>query len=199
MTLILGIAGKKRHGKDAVAQALMNFGFLRIAFADHLKWMSMHTWDLSFEQVYGDALKEVADERWGLSPRHLLQTLGTQVGREIHSDTWIRKTFSTISKGARGEPVFLPDLQARTYSEVQYDPSYAQRWSIPDCRFPNEAEAVKAAGGVVVKVIRPSILSADTHASETEVDNIKEDYLIINDGSLQDLQRKVNALMQEIL
>lgn len=190
--LILGISGKKRHGKDSVAQILSaRWGVQRLAFADHLKWLAMKTWDLSFEQVYGDDLKEVVDPRWGLTPRFMLQQLGTQVGRNIHVETWVRKALDTIQRAYRGEIVLLPDLRAREFGEFTFTPGTAAVWAIPDCRFPGEADAVHRAGGVVIKVVRPSVVSTDTHASETEVDQVQEDHLVINDGSVADLEQHV--------
>lgn len=197
--LIIGISGKKRHGKDSVARVLDQWGVHRLAFADHLKWLAMRTWDLSFEQVYGDDLKEVVDERWGLTPRFILQQLGTQVGRNIHEMTWVRKAFDTIERAARGDMVILPNLITREFEEVEFAEGWADRWCIPDCRFPGEAEAVKAKGGIVIKVVRPSLVSNDSHASETEVDNVKEDYLVVNDGTLDDLEVQVRRIMDKVL
>jgi dephospho-CoA kinase len=197
--LLIGISGKKRHGKDSVARVLSEWGVHRLAFADHLKWLAMQTWDLSFEQVYGDDLKEVVDERWGLTPRFILQQLGTQVGRNIHEMTWVRKALDTIEKAAKGEKVVLPNLVSREFEEVEFAEGWANRWSIPDCRFPGEAEAVKGKGGVVIKVVRPSLVSNDSHASETEVDNVKEDYLLVNDGSLEDLELQIRKVMEQVL
>jgi len=196
---IFAISGKKRHGKDSVARVLNEWGVHRLAFADHLKWLAMKTWDLSFEQVYGDDLKEVVDERWGLTPRFMLQQLGTQVGRNIHEMTWVRKALDTIEKAARGEPVILPNLETRKFEETEFAEGWADRWCIPDCRFPGEADAVKARGGIVIKVVRPSLVSNDTHASETEVDNVKEDYLVMNDGSIADLHAGIQAIIDRVL
>lgn len=198
--LILGIAGKKRHGKDSVARVLSDrWSVRRLAFADHLKWVAMKTWDLSFEQCYGDDLKEVVDERWGLTPRFILQQLGTEVGRSIHKLSWVRKTLDNIARAHRGEPVLLPDLRARDFREFRFAPGEADMWAIPDCRFPGEADAIRAAGGIVVKVIRPSVASNDTHASETSVDEIVEDHLIVNDTGLAELDVAVSLLAQKVL
>ena len=190
--LIVGIAGRKRSGKNSVA-ALAARGFLRLAFADHLKWLIMQTWDMSFDQVFSDELKEQVDPRWGFSPRQALQQVGTEVGRKLHSDTWVRKTLDTIRRGSRGEEVILPNFEMGYFEHITFDESYAQRWVIPDVRFPNEADAIRNQGGVIVKVTRPSLESTDTHDSETSVDLVEGDYYIVNDGSLDDLQRKVDV------
>lgn len=197
--LVIAISGKKRHGKDSVSKILEQWGVHRLAFADHLKWLAMRTWDLSFEQVYGDDLKEVVDERWGITPRFILQQLGTQVGRNIHEMTWVRKAFDTIDRAHRGEEVVLPNLVSRKFEETQFAEGWADRWGIPDCRFPGEADAVKAKGGIVIKVVRPSLVSNDSHASETEVDNVKEDYLVENTGTLDDLAEQIKPIMAKVI
>jgi len=196
---IIGVSGRKRHGKDEIALALAAHDFTRVAFADELKRFAMDIWDLSFEQVYGsNEDKETVDERWGLSPRTILQQFGTQIGRNVHKETWVRRTFNIIEDAAYfGFPARLPDLAARRFQARHV--TNATRWVIPDVRFPSEAEAVKAHGGVIIKVVRPSIVSDDMHDSEVGVDEVKEDYLIVNDGTLEDLRDKTNEILARIL
>ena len=207
--LIFGIVGKKRSGKDSVAKALSFSGVQRIAFADELKRHAMELWDLSFEQVYGDDLKEVVDERWGVSPRHFLQVFGTEVCRNAHVDTWTRKTLHLIDTAFRGGPVLLPDLKHREFRKFRFNHQSARIWagetlggdvwSIPDVRFRNEAQVVKDRGGYVIKVIRPGLVSDDTHQSEVEVDLIEADHTIVNDGAMADLEAKVSDLARRVL
>ena len=197
--LIVGVSGRKRHGKDQVATYLEEYGTLRIAFADELKRVAMDLWDLSFDQVYGSEQdKETVDPRWGLSPRVILQRLGTEVGRNIHPLTWVRKVFTMIDAASRGEEILLPDMRHRRFMPCCPNPT---AWVIPDARFPNEATAIQARGGLVIKVVRPDFLkrSTDMHASEVEVDNVVEDALIVNDGSLADLRSKVQQVAQGVL
>lgn len=199
--MIVGVSGRKRSGKDTVAMYLgLKYGCNRIAFADHLKYIAMLTWDLSFEQCYGpDEVREVVDPRWGLSPRQILQRIGTEVARNIHEDTWVRKTFSTIERGTRGEDILYPDMDAKRFVEGPAS-GRKDRWAIPDSRFPNEAQAIWQRGGIVVKVERPSLgVSTDLHASERGVDDITPDVLLVNDGTLADLFRQVDAFVADRL
>jgi hypothetical protein len=181
-----------------VAAYLAEHGVHRVAFADELKRYAMELWDLSFEQMYGgDDVREVVDPRWGVSPRFIMQQFGTEVGRSVHKDTWVRKTLRLIDRAYHGASVTLPDFKLREFrSVVVEDPT---RWSIPDARFPDEANAIRAAGGVVIKVVRPSIVSVDTHASETSVDDVVPDHLIVNDGTLDDLRAKVADVASRVL
>lgn len=191
--MIIGIVGRKRHGKDTVGAYLEDdHGFHVTAFALPLKRACRDIFGLSAEQVYGDQKEEV-DPRWKLTPRFILQKFGTEVGRAIHPQTWIKATLD------------------RAEGDV----------AITDVRFVNEAAAIRDRGGYLIKVIRPSkmtraqLLHAQVaqwsslaaralawwqgeHPSEAEVDLIEADYTIINDGTLSDLQREV-ACVQGLL
>jgi len=88
---------------------------------------------------------------------------------------------------------------------------------ITDCRFPNEAAAIREAGGVIWRVERPDTFKALTmvnvppkmarkvfdaawrsHASETEQDGIEANVVLINDGTLDDLRAEVsNELLED--
>ena len=63
--VVIGVCGRKRAGKDEVAKALEVLGFRRAAFADPLKRMVYRTFNVKYNQLYGDD-KEV---RFRLSDR----------------------------------------------------------------------------------------------------------------------------------
>ena len=67
--------------------------------------------------------------RTSLTPRKLLQSIGTDWGRElIDYHIWIRALFAPYSSN--------------------------DRWTIPDLRFPNEFSAIKSRGGLNIRVVR---------------------------------------------
>jgi hypothetical protein len=171
--MIIGFGHRKRAGKDEAASALVDgANFASFSFAGPLKRGLMEIFDLSEEQVYGD-LKEVVDERWGHTPRHLLQHAGTNLFRAWIPDIWVRRTIMVLGSGD---------------------------YVIPDVRFPNEAQAIKDAGGIVVKVDRPSLppLTADSHDSETALADYRHwDAVIVNDGSLHSLHMKAIEVWHE--
>lgn len=61
---------------------------------------------------------------------------------------------------------------------------------VTDVRFPNEAEAIQREGGIVIRVLRPG-MGGDAHASETSVDLINPNFVIINDGTFDTLRSRV--------
>jgi hypothetical protein len=94
--------------------------------------------------------------------RHILQTLGTEAGRQISRDIWI-------------------DAGIRAATEKLVNG--ANLVTITDGRFRNEVLAVKKVGGMVVSIIDPDNKTVATHASEKEQESIPKfwyDYVITN-------------------
>lgn len=192
---IIGVCGRKRHGKDTIGGMLMDLQeYTPIAFADPIKRIGMDIYGLSYDQCYGTQEdKETVDPRWGVSPRHILQRIGTEMGRNIHPETWVRYCLKTIEKAANGEEPLVHSPKYRAFIPATPRWCNLNRWVITDCRFPNEAAAIRQVGGEIIKVVRPSLegKQGDTHASETSIDDIEPDHLIINNGTLDDLRAKV--------
>lgn len=67
---------------------------------------------------------------------------------------------------------------------------------IPDVRYPGEVQAIEAAGGIVIRLFRPQELISvndaqdPSHSSEIALNNHKFDYVVINDGSLEELKER---------
>jgi hypothetical protein len=182
---IVGLTGTRGSGKDAVASFMtMLHGYTRVAFADRLKEAASLVYGLSHEQVHGSlAAKEEVDPRWGLSPRFILQQLGTEVGRSIHPDTWIRSLLDV-------------DIPARESAGAS-----PTGWVVADVRFPNEAAAIRERGGCIVRVVRPGWDlggAAAQHASEVELAAIAEDFVIENSGTLEDLGNQTQLLIRKL-
>ena len=59
---------------------------------------------------------------------------------------------------------------------------------ITDVRFPNEADAVKQRKGINIRLQRNSDLdNNDTHISESALDFYKFDYVVDNNGTIEEL------------
>jgi hypothetical protein len=162
---------------------------------------------LNDEQLYGDK-KEIADDRWfGVSPRQLMQFVGTDLLRQR-----MNKLIPEI-----GSDIFVYRFGLWYYEFRKNDTDTCV--IIPDVRFKNEAYAIRQAGGILVKIIRPSKKTKQTllnklklklklaknsrdtcnHISETELDKIVYDLLIINNSDLNKLYEKIDELMEELI
>lgn len=170
--MLIGLCGAAGAGKNAVAEILRaEHGFDHFGFADPLYAALATITGLSEDDLRDRNQKERPIEWIGKSPRQLLQTLGTEWGRQmVRDDLWVQ---IGLRKAA--------DIGAAV---------------ITDCRFENEAVAIKQAGGVVWRVERRfACLAADTarHASEAGIPEYLVDAAIDNNGTLQDLAARVNA------
>ncbi len=179
--LSIGLLGKGQIGKFETIEERSNntssfkfetmpseFRFENRKFADTMKDMACIMINCTRDRLENREFKEAIIPELGVSPREILQKLGTDFGRDmIGQNIWVATLLS------------------------QYDDT--KKWIISDVRFPNEADAIKARGGIVLRIERPSIISNDQHESETALDNYSDfDWKITNDGSIQDLVDKVD-------
>lgn len=184
--MLLGIVGEKRHGKDTIGDYLVDkYGFVKVSFAHPLKMMVKELFNFSEEQINGD-LKEEIDPRWNASPRKLLQIIGTDLFRNrmgdyfpnLKDNFWLIKAKNTID-----------DLR-----KINPDVNIV----ITDCRFPNEVEMIRSLGGKIIKVVRSSIKTTDTHESELYIRNMNDhDKLIKNDSTIDDLYCEINDFIKK--
>jgi hypothetical protein len=175
--MIIGISGVAAAGKTTMADHLVsNYQFQKVSFAGSLKKACKEIFNLSDEQLYG-TLKETIDPYWGITPRYILQKVGTECMRNVFDkDIWIK------SLGAR----------------IANTPN--SNYCCDDCRFINELCAIKEWGGKVIKLHRPGAKATggiEGHSSETELLSFKEwSYVIYNDSTIEDFYRKIDNFMK---
>lgn len=166
---LVGFAGRKGCGKDSCADVLTRHcGFVKHAFAGPLKCFCRDLFMLHDEQLWGTA-KDVVDPRYGQTPRQLMQGFGTD---------YVRRTVSQN---------FWTDRFVWWYRAQVPIP----RVVVCDVRFQNEVDAIHGLGGLVFRVCRPEVeaCSTDLHVSERPGELQGLDGVIVNTGSLQDLER----------
>lgn len=184
MPALYGITGRKRHGKDTFARMVKEARqeYFITHFAAPLKDTCQRIFGLSYDQLYGEeAVKEallpepihmddylaemrvatgldlVAQGKVAESPRKLMQYYGTDYVRSVQNDYWIQAFRKSVSDKRKAR---IPVI-------------------VPDTRFLNEADAIHAEGGQVIKVVRIDAPPAtDEHASELEIDKIVPDLLV---------------------
>jgi len=183
---VVGLLGRKRHGKDTIADYLSaKYGYEKYSFANPIKRGCMELFGFTEEQVFGD-LKDEIDPLWGCTPRLILQVLGTEL---LQYDV---QQYIPSFKEQIGRKIWVKSFN-RYYSN---NPD--KNVSIADVRFIHESEEIKALGGIIIKVVRPGMPDGDFHASEVEIDQMEYDHLIINDGSLESLYSKIDAIMNGV-
>lgn len=203
--MIIGICGFIGSGKDTVADFLVNeHEFRRESFASTLKdaVSAVFGWDrelLEGRTKEAREWRERVDPWWSsrldmpnLTPRWVLQYWGTEVCRKgFHDDIWI----SSLENKLR---------------------STEENVVISDCRFPNEIASIRNAGGIILWVLRGALpewyqyaydanrgdqgaaeqlKKYNIHASETAWVSERFDYTVRNNGTLEDLYKKVNEIV----
>jgi len=209
--MIIGISGLANSGKDTAADFLVGrYGFAKTSFADPMKNIARDVFGFSYEQLWGPSeARNAPDKRYPrehgpsfiglpqaciccgvsrtgnqgwvdcepcyLTPRFALQQLGTAWGRTCYPNVWVELA---IRNAGHGDVV------------------------IPDVRFKNEVDGLRAAGAYLVRIVRPDAGlkgSAGQHVSETEqasMPNSMFDAVIQNNRGLRELEEAVTDLVR---
>jgi hypothetical protein len=176
---LIGITGYAGTGKDTVRTMLEQKGFTGLAFADPIRAMLRTLLRSSgLNEAYMDsrALKERTIPELDVSYRHLAQTLGTEWGRAVQADLWLRLAANKMMMASREDA--------------------AAKFVISDVRFANEADFVRQLGGQIWRIERADTPSVRDHVSEREIDSLKVDQYIHNNGSLADLYSTVAGALR---
>ncbi|MEI7614947.1 MAG: hypothetical protein WCK63_18760 [Betaproteobacteria bacterium] len=119
-----------------------------------------------------------------MTVREFLQKLGTEAIRNgLHTNAWVNAlmsdyvTFTAVDK-----------------DNVMTHLNYFD-WIITDTRFPNELKAVKDKGGITIQVRRGPKPTGPLHPSETALDDAEFDYVIDNNGTMEELAVKVSMIL----
>jgi len=169
--IVVGITGAAGAGKGTVASML---GWDEVSFADPLYDMISTMTGYSVEQLKDRQFKEQVIPWLGKSPRQLLQTLGTDWGRNtVAKDVWLK-------------------IGARRIRGVQF--MGGSRVAVPDVRFDDEAEMIhEEFGGVIWEVTRPGAATCVGHVSEAGISRRLIDRTLVNAGTLYEFREVVQA------
>ena len=125
-----------------------------------------------------------------MTVREFLQKLGTDGLRTgLHTDTWVNALMADYKP--RETWYVRKDLGVME----KYTESELPNWVITDCRFPNEAKAVKDKGGLVIRIDRLGNKPVNDHPSETALDDYAFDYKICNGSDLEALAFTVQGIL----
>lgn len=224
--MIIGFCGQAGSGKDTSADFLVkNDLFVKVAFADPLKRICQEVYDFTDDQLWGPStsrnapdkryprkrvMKELAfgvfheeETEWEyLTPRYALQKLGTEWGRDCYDNTWVDLALRIHDKLQKGDCYYDAKSGLRFTTSMVSWATPKKDVVISDVRFKNEIDAIRKAGGIVIKLLRGEGLegAAGQHKSETELQGIpleSFDFIIDNrEWTLNQLELYLHQLIQ---
>jgi hypothetical protein len=144
--MIIGLVAYKASGKDVMADFLVqHFGFIKLSVAEPIKKVCRDLFQLNDEHFNDRILKETKIPSWGLSPREIMQKVGTDLFRHHFDDQfWVK--------------ILHQRIQSMLHQGI---PNIV----ISDIRFQNEADVIHQHGGILVYIDRFS-RPHDSHESE---------------------------------
>lgn len=168
---LIGLSGRARVGKDTAANMVTAmYGGYQYSFADPIKEMLRAGLGIDLRSPYWLNRKEEAIPAIGRSPRELMQTLGTEWGlKHVHPQLWI--------------------LMAQQYL-LNKGPGMV----LSDVRTENEAVWVRELGGRIIHIKRADADVVKDHVTEQELMIHDSDFLIRNDGTLEDLRDRIRVI-----
>lgn len=188
--MIIGLySPRPQCGKTTAAQHLsIKHGFASLHFASALKKMLEGLFmemgvplSQAWHYLYGSEKETHIPELGGVTGRQLMQTLGTEWGREsVDEDFWTRVLEAKIhsfTKSVRGGHIVVDDM-----------------------RFPNEYQMLRDNGAVMVKVFRGEHqipAPGRSHVSEGALDHHDFDFEISNNSDLSVLYAKMDSIVKQ--
>ena len=195
--MIIGLHGKIGAGKDATCEIMRYFlyrnaetfsfeewsmsgGFSNwrnVKISHRLKEIVSMLTGYTMEQIEDRSLKDAPIKTWKdshVTLRTVMNEVGTEIARKLNPDIWIMSTFST-------------------YDENEDD------WIITDVRFPGEADYIRNKGGIIIDIKRDidyQTVNYD-HLTETAMNDYSYDYVIDNNGSIEDLKEEVKKILMK--
>lgn len=139
-----------------------------------------------------------------MTVREFLQKLGMEGLRDnLHPNVWLNALFAEYVEDSgfkyqvKVNKVVEDGMQVEVLSPEpeRFNNGYPN-WIITDCRFPNEAQAIKDRGGIVIRIDRPGFTPVNLHPSETSLDDWDFNYKIANVSDLVSLQFTVERILK---
>lgn len=213
--MIFLINGKARSGKDTIADYIVKqTGAKKLWFAKPLKDYCIKYFDLTEDECY--------DNKTELS-RRVLQAVGKMFRDEINKNYWVNQVVNQInlySKNInvqdRNNNFIISDCRykneiielSRKFDQNNFDNLIGKLnidvWEKYKTEYYGSesseviSEVYPNIGCITIKIVRnsgPKIEYGENHDSENDLNSFKFDYLIENNGTLNDLYKSVDKLI----
>ena len=179
--ILIGLTGKKRSGKDTFAACTKN-AYHNVHTTSFAAPIRKFICDICGFKTLDEleANKNTVHPTFKKTPREMMQTLGTEWGREmVHPDLWetlVSEELKTLSNTLTTNDIVL----------------------VTDVRFDNEAKLIHLFEGINVEILRPNMQESDQHISEQGVSPELIDITLKNDYTVEALGAKADELINAL-
>jgi hypothetical protein len=171
---IIGLLGRSRVGKDTVASSISTmhpeFNIVRLSMP--LKKAACELYGYTMEQIESHE-KETTDSRWNKTPRESIQSLTDYMMSYMGPDFFTKKLYYDFDNQKYGSHIIIPDI-----------------------RYEHDILEIIKRNGIIIKIERPN--NPYHHNFENHIDFLKGTYRVVNDGTLEQLEEKVNQILKSI-
>ena len=175
---IIGLLARSRSGKDTVCDYIIsnypNINIQKCRLAQPVKDAVCALYGFTPEQLEGPE-KDVTDHRIGVSPRNAMVKITHDVMESMGHDFFSRKLFREFDENRNSTNTII----------------------IPDVRYSHDILEIKKRGGIVIKVERHA-LNMPKYTWEDVIDNMKGDYHILNDSSIDELYYQIDQIIKNL-
>lgn len=183
--MIIGLSGLAGAGKTTAARILEEeAGYDIVPFAGPLKAMT-RAFGLTAAEMAGELKESPCDALCGKTPRQFMQWLGTEFGRHmVGPDIWVNAWRRNVERAVEVQ-------------QMDRTCGYRGRLIVADdVRFDNEAAAIRAMGGRVIRIERPGAGSRSGAGHASELWRGTPDLVILNTGSEAELSHQIMAALE---
>ncbi len=178
--MLIGLGHRRGVGKNTIAELMKRhferngYGVSLVSFASKLKSIAydLYSWGGLQTEAYYEKYydeKEKILPRLGKSPRTIWIEIGNKM-RDVHPMTWVKAGL-------------------KRQADVTI---------ITDARYPNELDAIKEDGGLVIKVLNVNVPEHNDVADSAAKDYKNWDYVLFNSGTQAQLEEYIENFMHTL-
>lgn len=187
----IALCGYKHSGKSTVASYLCDkYNMKELTFAGCLKNAVQAIFNVTHEQLHNPDLKEKIDTRWNITPRKMMQIVGSAIRHYVVEQTpelYLGPCISITSKNM--------------FDQIAKHTQDNHSVIISDVRFDEEADMIKHMGIPLICIKRnvnqnTEENNRDRHESEQDPLRFNPNYIIENNNTIEELRTNIDKIVQ---
>ena len=175
---IIGLLARSRSGKDTVADYIISnyksYNIVKRRLAGPIKNAVKELYGLNDDDLESDT-KDIHIQKFNCSPREIM--------------VQITKTVMDLSG--------IDFFTNRLYDIIEYEHTSGKPeiTIIPDIRYQHDIDRIHKNNGIIIKIERN--IQNVIYSNENSIENMDADYIIVNNGSLDELYIQINNIINQ--